>query len=97
MFQLLHIWFSRFRHISQMKYAALVEILSIGFHASARAGLEKHDDILIIGSGKVGNSILHAAKTITDGRIILADILDERLAIAFICFPRYCNNKYYPH
>ena len=73
-------------HISD-EYAALVEILSIGFHASARAGLEKHDDILIVGSGKVGNSILHAAKTITDGRIILADILDERLAIASSAFP----------
>ena len=73
-------------HISD-EYAALVEILSIGFHASARAGLEKHDDILIVGSGKVGNSILHAARTITDGRIILADILDERLAIASSAFP----------
>jgi L-gulonate 5-dehydrogenase len=73
-------------HISD-EYAALVEILSIGFHASARAGLEKHDDVLIVGSGKVGNSILHAAKTITDGKIILADILDERLAIAVSAFP----------
>jgi len=69
------------------EYASLVEILSIGFHASARAGLEKHDDILIVGSGKVGNSILHAAKTITDGKIIIADILDERLAIASSAFP----------
>lgn len=69
------------------EYAALVEILSIGFHASSRAGLEKHDDILIVGSGKVGNSILHAAKTITDGKVIVADILDERLAIASSAFP----------
>jgi threonine dehydrogenase-like Zn-dependent dehydrogenase len=65
----------------------MVEILSIGFHASSRAGLEKNDDILIIGSGKVGQSILHAAKTITKGKIILADILDERLAIASSAFP----------
>ena len=69
------------------EHAALIEILSIGFHASARVGLEKHDDILIVGSGKVGNSILHAAKTITDGKIILADILDERLSIASSAFP----------
>jgi threonine dehydrogenase-like Zn-dependent dehydrogenase len=81
-----HMVFKVPAHISD-EYAALVEILSIGFHASARAGLEKHDDILIVGSGKVGNSILHAAKTITDGRIILADILDERLAIASSAFP----------
>lgn len=81
-----HMVFKVPAHISD-EYAALVEILSIGFHASARSGLEKHDDILIVGSGKVGNSILHAAKTITDGRIIIADILDERLAIATSAFP----------
>jgi threonine dehydrogenase-like Zn-dependent dehydrogenase len=73
-------------HISD-EHAALVEILSIGFHASARAGLGKNDDILIMGCGKVGNSILHAAKTITSGKIIMADILNERLTIASSAFP----------
>jgi 2-desacetyl-2-hydroxyethyl bacteriochlorophyllide A dehydrogenase len=72
-------------HISD-EHAALVEILSIGFHACARAGLEENDDILIYGSGKVGNSILHAAKTVTRGKIIMADILNERLAIASSAF-----------
>jgi 2-desacetyl-2-hydroxyethyl bacteriochlorophyllide A dehydrogenase len=69
------------------EFAALVEILSIGFHASARAGLEKNDDILIVGTGKVGQSIMHAAKTITKGKIIMADILNERLSIASSAFP----------
>jgi threonine dehydrogenase-like Zn-dependent dehydrogenase len=69
------------------EYAALIEILSIGFHASSRAGLGKTDDILIVGSGKVGQSIMHAAKTITSGKIILADILDERLSLASSAFP----------
>jgi 2-desacetyl-2-hydroxyethyl bacteriochlorophyllide A dehydrogenase len=73
-------------HISD-EHAALIEILSIGFHASSRAGLGKHDDILIVGSGKVGQSILHAARTITDGKIIMADILNERLSIALSAFP----------
>jgi threonine dehydrogenase-like Zn-dependent dehydrogenase len=73
-------------HISD-EHAALVEILSIGFHASARAGLDKNDDILIVGTGKVGQSILHAAKTITRGKIIMADILNERLSIASSAFP----------
>jgi threonine dehydrogenase-like Zn-dependent dehydrogenase len=73
-------------HISD-EHAALVEILSIGFHASSRAGLEKHDDILIVGTGKVGQSIMHAAKTITDGKIFMADILNERLSIALSAFP----------
>lgn len=73
-------------HISD-EFAALIEILSIGFHASSRAGIKEQDDILIMGAGKVGQSILHAAKTITKGRIIIADILDERLAIASSAFP----------
>jgi threonine dehydrogenase-like Zn-dependent dehydrogenase len=69
------------------EHAALVEILSIGFHASARAGLGKEDDILIVGSGKVGQSILYAARTITQGKIFLADILDRRLSMALSAFP----------
>jgi threonine dehydrogenase-like Zn-dependent dehydrogenase len=73
-------------HISD-ENAALIEILSIGFHASARAGLGKNDDILIVGTGKVGQSILHAAKTITGGKIIMADILNKRLSIASSAFP----------
>ena len=73
-------------HISDY-HAALVEILSIGFHAVSRAGLKKDDDILITGSGKVGNSILHAAKTITSGRIFIADVLTPRLEIAKSAFP----------
>jgi threonine dehydrogenase-like Zn-dependent dehydrogenase len=73
-------------HVSD-EFAALVEILSIGFHASSRAGLGQNDDILIVGSGKVGQSILHAAKTITSGKIIMADILNERLSLASSAFP----------
>lgn len=73
-------------HISD-ELAALIEILSIGFHASSRAGVKESDDILIMGAGKVGQSILHAASTITKGKIILADILDDRLAIALKAFP----------
>lgn len=73
-------------HISD-ELAALIEILSIGFHASARAGIKEQDDILIMGAGKVGQAILHAAKTITKGRVIIADILDDRLAIASSAFP----------
>jgi threonine dehydrogenase-like Zn-dependent dehydrogenase len=69
------------------EHAALIEVLSIGFHASSRSGLGKSDNILIMGSGKVGQSILHAAKTITSGKVIVADVLDERLAMAKSAFP----------
>ncbi|MCU0407795.1 MAG: alcohol dehydrogenase catalytic domain-containing protein [Bacteroidales bacterium] len=69
------------------EHAALIEVLSIGFHASARAGLKSNDDVFIMGSGKVGQSIMHAASTITTGRIIMADILGERLNIASSSIP----------
>lgn len=69
------------------EHAALIELLSIGFHASKRSGLQKTDNIVIWGGGKVGNAILHAAKTITEGMIIMVDPLTERLNIAKSAFP----------
>lgn len=69
------------------EHAALVELLSIGFHASSRAGLLKDESVVIWGAGKVGQAILHAAKTLTKGRIIMADILQPRLEMARMAFP----------
>src|SRR5512133_683995 len=63
-------------------HAALVEVLSIGFHACNRAKVAEGDTIAIWGAGKVGQSILQAVKTKTKNKIILVDILDERLALA---------------
>jgi L-gulonate 5-dehydrogenase len=69
------------------QHAALIELLSIGFHASARAGVKKKDDIVIWGCGKVGNAILLASKIKSGGKIIMIDILDKRLARAKESFP----------
>jgi 2-desacetyl-2-hydroxyethyl bacteriochlorophyllide A dehydrogenase len=73
-------------HIAD-EHAALIEVLSIGFHAITRAGLGKDDDLLIFGCGKVGQSILQAAKTVTNGKIFIADILDKRLSMASGAYP----------
>lgn len=64
------------------QHAALVEVLSIGFHACKRAGVSSGDRVVIWGAGKVGQSILQALKTKTQNTVILVDILDERLAMA---------------
>ncbi len=64
------------------KHAALVEVLSIGFHACNRAKVYAGDRIVIWGAGKVGQSILQAVRTKTQNTVIMVDILDERLAIA---------------
>ncbi len=63
------------------EHAALIEVLSIGFHAKNKAGVKKDDVIAIWGSGKVGLCILEAVRTVTDKQIFMVDILDERLAI----------------
>ena len=64
------------------RHAALIEVLSIGFHACNRAGVSEDDRIVIWGAGKVGQSILQAVRTKTRNTVIMVDILDERLAIA---------------
>lgn len=61
---------------------ALVEVLSIGFHASNRAGVKQDDRIVIWGAGRVGQCILQAARTRTLNTIYMVDILDSRLEIA---------------
>ena len=69
------------------KHAALVEILSIGFHASNRAKVKENDEIAIWGSGKVGQSILQAVRTKTQNTVIMVDILEERLSLAKKAYP----------
>lgn len=64
------------------EHAALVEVLSIGFHACKRAGVKEGYRVVIWGAGKVGQSILQALKTKTKNSVIMVDILDERLALA---------------
>jgi len=62
--------------------AALIEIYSIGFHACNRVGLKQDDTTVIWGSGRVGQSILQAARTITQNQIFCVDVLDSQLEIA---------------
>lgn len=69
------------------RHAALIELLSIGFHASNRSGLKKDDNLVIWGGGKVGNAILLASKIKSNGKVFLVDILDERLTRAKNRFP----------
>lgn len=69
------------------RHAALVEVLSIGFHACNRAGVQQNDSLTIWGAGKVGQCILQAARTKTDGPVFMVDILQSRLERAKIAYP----------
>jgi len=62
---------------------ALVETLAIGAHAVARAAIDQGENILVIGAGPIGLSVLQFARTI--GRVIAMDINPTRLA--------YCREK----
>lgn len=68
-------------------HAALIEVLSIGFHACNRAGVKENDSIVIWGAGKVGQCILQAARTKTKNTLIMVDILNSRLENAMKTYP----------
>jgi len=68
-------------------HAALIEILSIGFHACNRAGVAPQNTIAIWGAGKVGQSILQAARTRTASTIFMIDPVANRLNISFRSYP----------
>ncbi len=60
---------------------ALIEPFSISQHAVSRATIRKTDKVLVIGAGPIGLFALLAAKQLCD-KIVVADILDNRLALA---------------
>jgi threonine dehydrogenase-like Zn-dependent dehydrogenase len=61
--------------------AALSEPFSIGFHASSRGKVSFGDQVVILGAGTIGLTILAAAKQ-KGARVLISDILDFRLGIA---------------
>ena len=61
--------------------AALAEPFSIGFQAASRGAVEKTDQVVIIGSGTIGLTIMAAAKQ-AGARVLVSDVMDFRLGIA---------------
>lgn len=60
---------------------ALVEPMSVGFHAIARAKVTDLDNVLVIGCGMIGvGAIVRAA--LRGARVIAMDVDDEKLALA---------------
>ena len=62
--------------------AALVEPLSIGVHAAAISPIKMGDTVLINGAGTIGLMTLLAVKASGASRIIVADIQENKLALA---------------
>ena len=64
------------------EHAALAEPFSIALHAIGRTKIHKSDAAVVIGAGMIGLAIVQALKQAGCDRIIVADISDERLALA---------------
>lgn len=63
------------------KDAVMIEPTTIGIQSCSRAELVKDDMLVIFGAGALGSSILKIARLLCD-HIIVADIVDEKLAEA---------------
>lgn len=61
--------------------AALSEPFSIGFHATSRGCVSAADQVVIIGAGTIGLTILAVAKQ-KGARVLITDIINFRLDIA---------------
>lgn len=72
--------------------AAMVELFSIGVHASRRALLEPDDFVVVLGAGRLGLAILSVLKNTSAGTIVVTDVQEYRLDIARQIGADYCIN-----
>lgn len=68
-------------NVSNME-GALVEPLSVGFHAANQANVQVGDTVVILGAGCIGLVTLLSCKAHGAGTIIVADAVDAKLAKA---------------
>lgn len=65
-----------------MEEGALLEPLSVGVHACRRAGVGLGSEVLILGAGPIGLVTLITARSMGAGRIVVTDLLQNRLDVA---------------
>lgn len=63
-----------------LEQLALVETLGIGAHAVDRAGLEKGENVLVIGAGPIGLGVIQFARA-SGARVMVLDVNEDRLAL----------------
>lgn len=68
-------------HVS-MEEGALLEPLSVGVHACRRACVGLGSEVLILGAGPIGLVTLITAKSMGAGKIVVTDLLQNRLDVA---------------
>lgn len=61
---------------------ALVEPLSVGFHAVGRGQVAEQDTVLVFGCGMIGLGAISGAALLRGARVIAVDVDDAKLALA---------------
>jgi L-iditol 2-dehydrogenase len=74
--------------------AAMTEPAAVGVHAMRVAGMKQGDTVVVIGCGTIGLIAAQTARAMGAGRVIPADIAEERLAVArSLGFSEAVNSK----
>jgi 2-desacetyl-2-hydroxyethyl bacteriochlorophyllide A dehydrogenase len=74
------------------KELALVEPLTIGFHAAGRGRVTAGDTVAVLGCGAIGLGVV-AGCTFHGARVIAVDVDDKKLALAKRCGARHVINS----
>jgi len=64
------------------EHAAMVEPLSIAFHAISRSRVSLGDTAVVVGAGMIGPLVIQLLRISGCGRIIAVDLVQEKLALA---------------
>jgi threonine dehydrogenase-like Zn-dependent dehydrogenase len=65
-----------------LEYGALVEPLSVGYHAARRGGCSADDAVLVIGGGPIGQACVLAARRLGATRVAVSEPNPHRRALA---------------
>ncbi|KAJ4298426.1 hypothetical protein N0V88_003456 [Collariella sp. IMI 366227] len=65
-----------------LELGALVEPLSVALHASDRARLASGSTVLVFGAGTVGLLCAAISKAVSDAKVVIADIQEDRVKFA---------------
>jgi len=60
------------------EWGALVEPMSVGYHAAKRAGIGPGEPLLVIGAGPIGTAVVLAARRLGTGPVIVSEPNPER-------------------
>jgi L-galactonate 5-dehydrogenase len=74
------------------KELALVEPITIGFHAAGRGRVTAHDTVAVLGCGAIGLGVI-AGCVFHGARVIAIDLDDKKLALAAKCGARHVINS----